>query len=71
MKQQPSNNWNDSSLGYIGFGLAGAMLGVFSYGWVGMLVGLVMGLGGAYGLSFIDDDSRKKTWINKLTDWMG
>lgn len=64
--------WNDSSLIYIGLGSGGAMLGVFSYGWIGMLVGLAIGLAGAYGLGRVNDDpNAPKTWLNKLTDWMG
>lgn len=66
------DKWTDNSLGYIGFGLAGAVLGLFSYGLLGMLIGATIGLVGAYGLSRVNDDKNApKTWLNKLTDWMG
>ena len=63
------DKWNDGSLGYIGFGCAGAMLGVFSYGLTGFIVGLVVGLASAYGLSRIDDD-KEGGWLDRLTRWM-
>lgn len=53
------NKWTDKSLIYIALGLAGLALGVFSYGWMGALVGVAIGLGGAYGLSRIDKVDSK------------